>query len=42
MIVPGEARFLKEFFDVRMAVTNLADAPFEFQNGQASLSFRTA
>ena len=37
MIIPGKARFLKEFFDVGLAVTNLADAPFTFENGNATL-----
>ena len=39
MIIPGKARFLKEFFDVGMAVTNLTDAsdPFTFENGNATL-----
>ena len=37
MIIPGKARFLKEFFDVGLAVTNLADEPFTFENGNATL-----
>jgi PKD repeat protein len=37
MIVPGRAKWLKEFFEVQMLVTNLADESFTFENGQASL-----
>ena len=37
LVIPGEARWLKEFFEVRMVVSNLAPQPFEFEAGTASL-----
>jgi Ca2+-binding RTX toxin-like protein len=37
MIIPGRVKFLKEFFQVSMAVTNLADEPFTFTNGKGTL-----
>jgi Ca2+-binding RTX toxin-like protein len=37
MVIPGEARWLKEFFEVRMVVSNLAPQPFTFTSGTASL-----
>ena len=37
MIIPGKARFLKEFFDVGLAVTNFAETQFTFENGNATL-----
>ena len=37
LIIPGEARFLKEFFDVSLVVQNLTSAPFAFEDGSASL-----
>ena len=37
MVIPGRAKWLKEFFDVRLVVSNLGSAPFTFQNGTASL-----
>ena len=37
MVIPGKAKWLKEFFDVRLVVTNLASDAFTLQNGQASL-----
>ena len=38
MIIPGSAKWLKEFFEVQMLVTNLADESFTFENGLASLA----
>ena len=37
LVIPGEARWLKEFFEVRMVVSNLAPAPFTFAGGSATL-----
>ena len=37
LVIPGEARWLKEFFEVRMVVSNLAPEPFTFDAGTASL-----
>ena len=37
LVIPGEARWLKEFFEVKMLVSNLAPAPFTFEGGTASL-----
>ena len=37
LVIPGEARWLKEFFEVRMVVSNLAPQPFTFEGGTASL-----
>ena len=33
MVIPGVAKWLKEFFDVRMIVSNLAGPGFTFQHG---------
>ena len=38
MVIPGRAKWLKEFFDVRMVVTNLGSSQFSFQHGTASLA----
>ena len=38
MITPGEARFLKQFFDVQMLVQNLAPSTFSLTSGSATLS----
>jgi PKD repeat protein len=35
--IPGQAKWLKEFFDVQMAVVNLAPAGFTFTDGAATL-----
>ncbi len=37
LLIPGEAKWLKEFFDVQMAVVNLAPAGFTFTDGAATL-----
>ena len=37
MVVPGQAKWLKEFLDVRLLVSNLASPAFTFENGKASL-----
>lgn len=37
LVIPGKARWLKEFFDVRLIVTNLASEAFTFENGEATL-----
>jgi fibronectin type 3 domain-containing protein len=37
MVVPGEARFLKEFFEVQLALENTADPEFVIQNSKALL-----
>ena len=37
LVIPGKARFLKEFFDVKMVVTNLAASAFRFDHGSAAL-----
>ena len=37
LIIPGKAKWLKEFFEVKMGVTNLAPSGFTFQGGRASL-----
>jgi hypothetical protein len=37
MIIPGQAQWLKEFFDVKVLVSNLAPAPFSFDSGTVSL-----
>ena len=37
LTIPGKAGMLKEFYSVGMAVTNLADDPFEFTDGKATL-----
>jgi hypothetical protein len=37
MIIPGRAKWLKEFFDVRVVVSNLGSSVFSFQHGTASL-----
>ena len=37
MIIPGQAQWLKEFFDIKMIVTNLAPAGFTFSGGKISL-----
>ena len=37
MVIPGRAKWLKEFFEIQLLVTNLADQSFTFENGQASL-----
>jgi hypothetical protein len=38
LIIPGQAQWLKEFFDVKMIVSNLAPAPFSFDNGSISIN----
>ncbi len=38
MIIPGKAQWLKEFFDVKVLVSNLAPAPFSFDSGQVALN----
>ena len=37
MVIPGEAKWLKEFYEVRLIVSNLASPLFTFQNGKATL-----
>ncbi|MCB0975995.1 MAG: PKD domain-containing protein [Acidimicrobiales bacterium] len=37
LVIPGEARWLKEFFEVRLIVSNLAPAGFTFTQGTATL-----
>ncbi|WP_454170177.1 Ig-like domain repeat protein [Microbacterium paulum] len=37
MIIPVKGSWLKEFFEVRMVVQNLAAAPFAFTDGEATL-----
>ena len=37
MVIPGEAKWLKEFYEIRLIVSNLASPLFTFQNGQATL-----
>ena len=37
MVIPGCAKWLKEFFDVRVVVSNLGSSAFSFQHGTASL-----
>ncbi len=41
MIIPGQAKWLKELFDVTLAVTNLAPAPFTFSGGSGTLTLPT-
>ncbi|MET4584410.1 PKD repeat protein/uncharacterized GH25 family protein [Pseudarthrobacter sp. PvP022] len=38
LIVPTKGSFLKEFFEARLLVQNLASTPFTFTQGQAELS----
>jgi PKD repeat protein len=38
MIIPGEAKWLKEFFNVSVVVSNLAGSDFSFQHGTVSLA----
>ena len=38
LVIPGQAQWLKEFFDVKMIVSNLASAPFSFDNGSISIN----
>jgi putative cell wall-binding protein/fibronectin type 3 domain-containing protein len=38
IVVPAEAKMLKEFFDVQLKVVNLADPAFSFANGTATLT----
>ena len=38
MVLPGQAQWLKEFFDVKTIVVNLAPSPFTFDNGTISLN----
>jgi RHS repeat-associated protein len=38
MIIPGKAKWLKEFFQVQTAVTNLGPSPITFQNGSSTLN----
>jgi hypothetical protein len=38
MVIPGQAQWLKEFFDVKMIVSNLAPSPYSFDNGSISLT----
>ena len=37
MVIPGQAQWLKEFFDVKMVVSNLAPSGFTFDSGSISL-----
>jgi PKD repeat protein/protocatechuate 3,4-dioxygenase beta subunit len=37
LVIPGEARFLKEFFEVSLTVQSLAPAPFALTGGRATL-----
>ncbi len=37
LMIPGEARWLKEFFEVKMVVANLAPPGFTFEEGAATL-----
>ena len=37
IVIPGQAQWLKEFFDVKMIVSNLAPSPFTFDNGTITL-----
>ena len=37
MVIPGKAKWLKEFFDVRLIVSNLASPLFTFQHGKATV-----
>ena len=37
IVIPGQAQWLKEFFDVKMIVSNLAPSPFSFDNGTITL-----
>ncbi|MET7396462.1 PKD domain-containing protein [Dactylosporangium sp. NPDC005572] len=37
LVIPGRAKFLKEFFDVSLIVQNLAPAGFTFTQGSATL-----
>jgi PKD repeat protein len=41
MIIPVKGSYLKEFFEVRMIVQNLASTPFTFEQGQAQLDLPT-
>ncbi len=38
LIIPGEIRYLKQFWEVTMAVTNLGSGGTTFTNGQANLA----
>ncbi len=38
LVIPGKASWLKEFFAVRIVVSNLADTPFSFTQGSATLA----
>lgn len=38
LVLPGEASWLKEFFEVKLVVTNLATADFAFTQGTARLN----
>jgi len=38
MIIPGKAKWLKEFFQVQFAITNLAPTPISFQDGSSTLN----
>jgi flagellar hook assembly protein FlgD/PKD repeat protein len=38
MVIPGEAKWLKEFFNVSVVVSNLARSDFSFQHGTVSLA----
>jgi hypothetical protein len=38
IVIPGQAQWLKEFFDVKMIVSNLAPTPFTFDSGSISLN----
>jgi uncharacterized repeat protein (TIGR01451 family) len=38
MVIPGKAKFLKEFFSVQMQVSNLAGPAFAFTGGTATIS----
>ncbi len=37
MVIPGRAKWLKEFFDVRVVVSNLGSSDFSFQHGTVGL-----
>ncbi|MBO9521157.1 MAG: Ig-like domain repeat protein [Nocardioidaceae bacterium] len=37
IVIPGQAKWLKEMFDVQLMVTNLSDEAFTFEDGTATL-----
>ncbi len=38
LLIPGKAKFLKEFFEVKLLVNNLAPSSFTFENGSATIT----